>query len=242
MDRLLQFQNLIECSSLEKKIHSHLCTINEEVKRLDFILDKKLKKSDRYDQITQELHGTKQQIQVLEKDLQQKYQTIERSKEHLSLASNQKQADTLEREIQSLTESIETLEEQSLTLMEQIENQEAERDELHSFLEGVEATISELNTEIENIKTKEKKEIQIYEARIKDLLSNCDKDLSNAYAELAKKNRFDSPITFFKGKNCRECGFMIDESARDSVDRSFQLEFCSSCGRIICPMSATTAS
>lgn len=242
MDRKLQFQNLIECSSLDKKIHGHLLAIEEENKRIEFLTKRQAEKSDRLNQIKSELSDTKQQYAAIEKDLQQKYQNRVRSDEHLNLAATQKQADSLAKEIETLGLSIEKLEEQSFELMEKLEELEAETQEIETFLSGMLQTLQEAKTEVNEHNSKEEIEVNKYQSRIDTLLNACDESFKVAYLKTNEKYRFKAPLTFIKNKNCRECGFMIDEAARDNVDRNFMLEFCSGCSRIICPISATTAS
>lgn len=241
MDKKIQFQNLVECSSLDMKIKMHLDKIYDEEKRITFITSQKQKKLEEFDLVNNELNSLSLQNNQIEKELYKLYKNTERSTEHLAMAQNQKQADSTQHELELLRNKIDTLESEALEILEKIETVEIKKNELHNFLENIDQTIKEVTHEVSTLKNKESSSIEQYESRIKKLLDEIDPSFKEAYQISLKQFRFKTPLTFIMGKKCRECHFEVDEYTRDSVDRNFQIEHCSGCNRLIVPISATNA-
>lgn len=240
MDKLSQFQNLIEITSLDKKIHGHMQKINEEIKRIDFLTANIEKRKAELAELTDQINQLNVENGQLEKDLFQKTSALSKTKEHLSMATSQKQLDSLEKEIENLEPAISLLEDRGFELLEELEEKETLIADANSFLSGSANTLKDITHEVEQIKTEEEKQIKILEDRSLQLIQACDKSFQTAYQAAQEKFRFKAPITFIQGRDCRECSFAIDEGTRDSVDRNFNLEFCPGCSRLICPLAATT--
>lgn len=241
MDKLLQFQNLIECASLDRKIKEHMDKITDEESRIDYVQSKKKLKEERHQELLELVSNLKQKSQGNESELHKYYKNQQKSQEHLSMAANQKQADSIENELKNLGEKIEELENIELEILEEIEEVEKENKEIKEFLQNIDDTITNLKNEVFEIKTVEQERIDQHQERIEKLLNEIDSNYKNSYLETNKKFRFKSPLTFVQQRKCRECLFEVDEQTRDSVDRNYQIEFCSSCGRMIVPISATNS-
>lgn len=241
MDKKIQFQNLIECSSLDKKIKMHLDKIAEEEKRIAFIEGQKHKKLEQLNSVTSDLEDLQSKNSGIEKELHQLYQNIEKSKEHLTMAQNQKQADSIQNELNTLQEKIDNFENEGLELLERTEELENQKKEVTDFLGNIDQTISDLKGEVSSLTAEETRQIKQYESRIETLLKEVDSSFKDAYNLTLKSFRFKAPITFIMGKKCRECHFEVDEYTRDNVDRNFQIEHCPGCNRLIVPISATNA-
>lgn len=240
MDKLSQFQNLIEITSLDKKIHGHMQKIEEELRRIDFLTSNVEKRKEELAELTNQLSQYNVENNELEKDLFNKTKAHAKAKDNLAMATSQKQLDSLEKEISNLEPAISELEDRGLELLELIEVSETKIDEANSFIKGSTQTIEEIKLEVEEIKKNEEEQIKNLEKRNQDLLNACESNFQTAFNSSLEKYRFKAPLTFIKGRDCRECSFAIDEGTRDAVDRNFSLEFCPGCSRLICPLAAST--
>ena len=241
MDRLQQFQNFVEIMALDAKIKSHLDIQADNHKRLQFVKVKREKSIEQNNQLEENLKEIKKESADVEAKLHQEGQKLTTAQEHLSMATNQKQLDSLEKEISVLGQSVDLLEDRGLELLEEIESRETELEKLAGFIKGSLTTIEEISEEVEKDNSEQDSKIKTHEERINFLLNECDDYFKKSFIQINEKYRFKNPLTFLSQRKCRECYMEVDETLRDNVDRNLSLEFCPGCGRIVCPISATSA-
>lgn len=236
--KLNDYSNLKEIHSLDNMIKVHLDKIKEEESRIDFIVQKRKQKDqdlkefeDKEKSIQDELN----QMEVKLFDLEKKLNT---SKEHLPLASNQKEATALENTIMTLTPQVDQLQEESLEKLEELELLEEEKKKTEGFLKGSLNTLKEIEEEVSEIRKTENIPIGQYEKRIQLLLKDTQPHLVSTFLSIREKFRYKRPLVRVINNTCEFCHFHIDQMAQDRLETFQSIETCSQCSRLFIPLEA----
>ena len=232
------FLHLLEIQGLNGKIFEHRGLITEHQKRVEYVKSKREEKLEQLSQLKNELEGNKNVLATLEKDLFTSEEQLKKTQEHISMANCEKQVVALEHELEALTPKIDTLENESLELLDKNEAILTDIKEAEEFITGVEQTIPEIEKEVTQDIEKEEREIDGYNQRINALLDQGPKNILDAYTSLSKKYREKGFLTFINNHCCTKCGYQVSRVLESDIEKTFSIEYCSGCGRIIVPYSA----
>ena len=233
-----EFASLLEVQSLEKQIKKHLDLIDEHKNRIVFLNKNRNLKIEDAKELEEEIKQKHQKLSEQEKELFDLQTKLEKSKEHIPLATSEQQVKALEKEIETLSPKTEELETQTLELMEKIEEEELKLTELQEFIQGSEEGIQEIQKEVDQDVQKEELEIARYEERTKLLLEKLPSHYIEVFEQAQSKHRFNSPLTFMTTTSCQTCRYQIDNVSRNNIEKGVSVELCPGCGRLLTPLSA----
>lgn len=229
------FYDLVEINSLQKALKQERSLLESKDERTNFLLLQKKNK-------VTELEDCENSLRLLNaelKDLEKTYLIIERdltqAKGALKMASNEKQMEGGQHQVDVLSERLSDIEERTLELMQSIEDENDKASELNGFLQGFESTFSEIKEEVDSEKTEVCKKITNIEDRIKALFNNLNKDFKQIIHPKLKVDLASSCIAFTKSGACSACGKKIEKSQIIEIDKAKHIEQCSLCQRVLIP-------
>lgn len=230
---LIDFQNLLEIQSLELLQKKHIDKIEENNRRLTHITKLRAQKVESIVELNKNLAIEKELMANDEKELFIAEQKLSNTKEHLPMATSEKEVNALEKEIATLTPLIETLENTGLELLEKIELIEIEIKEGEEFLIGSKETYDEVKLEVDTENLVEEKELQNYQKRIDLIVPEIEKIFWTSYQDSSKDHKYKNPLTFLVQGKCQSCKFHIDTTSEKGIEAGNTTELCSGCSRLL---------
>lgn len=225
--------NLLEIQSLEMKIKSHLDIIDEEKSRLSRVEQFRNSKSTRLNELNLEISKLNEFISNNEKEIFSLESKLKKTESHLSMVANDTELKALEKELASLKPKLDELQEHGLAQLERLEDFEIEIEEIKEYLVGSLDTLNDIKLDIEEVSNKENLKIDALNKRISLIREGLSSDTLKNFDHLNKKYKYNKPVTFLLGNNCRECRFQVDQGGIQEIERFTSLYFCNGCGRII---------
>lgn len=177
---------------------------------------------------SQILAQTESKIDQLQKKLLQSQDALDKAVNEKAALSSQKQLDVFREEL-----AIE--EETAFELMEEIDNFEEFKKDKETFLEGSSKSLSNIKVEVEENTDPLFKKIQITEERIKLLNQSLDQPTISRLDKLLVKKLKHGPLTRIENSACHICGYTVNATDRDQIEKSLLLKSCGSCTRIFIP-------
>lgn len=231
------YADLIQAQALDNDIKKHLDAIQDNIQRIAMIKQQRAQREDQKNANQESLNTKIHENSTLEKELAETENKIEKSNEHLSVATNQQQADAINKELETLQPKADNLENQILELIDEIDQLKINICEDEEFLSGSLETLNELETEVLTINENENKQIKTLEERVENLLSLVPERYKTAYMQSQKNHRFQHPIAFIDAsRNCNQCRFALDITIQEHVTKGLSPETCPSCTRLLLPL------
>lgn len=235
MDKVDQFRVLKEIFSLKSMKNQALADIDEEWKRVEKIKHKKRQKIDELTSANLEYKELKASSTLLENQLEKQNSLLEKKKEQKNQVTNETQLNSIENEIQALTEQVSFLEENVLIVLENLESMEAEIKEHEDFINGVDETIEEIANEVKDFENKKNKEVENFKKRFLSLKDQLTGDFQATFKRLNQKEFKTSTFTRLNDISCEFCGLSIERPQLKEIDINMSLVTCKGCGRLILP-------
>ncbi len=235
---LSDYSALKEIQSLDNMIKKHLDAISSEESRKDNVLNLRAKRETEKVGFQEKTKENGALISCLEKELfdwEKKRRQAELNQER---ASDQKQAEALEKEINQITPRCEELEEKVLNLLEENECLDTQVAECDEFLKGSLKTLEQIDKEITEETQVERQQISNYEERITALLESIPQELRNAFKLAREKHRFNMPLARIVNRSCEKCRFQVDSQTLSLIDQAKTISHCDQCQRLLIPFDA----
>ncbi len=236
--KLSDYSNLKEVHSLDNMIKLHLDKISEEEHRIVFLTKKRKQKDQELQELLHKKSHLESEISKFEVKLFDLEKRLSTSLEHLSMAQTQKEANALQKEIDTLTPEVDQIQELSLDILESIEDLDKEIIQINGFMAGSLETLEEVKTEVELVRKQEEIPIGQYEERIKLLLEDSPSALVDAFTKVRNKYQYKRPIVRIINHACEFCHFRIDQMSLERVESLQGIEFCGQCGRLFIPLES----
>ena len=149
------------------------------------------------------------------------------------MVANDAELKALEKELATIKPKLDELQEHGLAQLERLEDFETEIEEIKEYLVGSLDTLNDIKLDIKEVSDKENSNIDKLNERINLMRENLSSDTLKNFDHLNKKYKFNRPVTFLLGNNCRECRFQVDQGGIQEIERYTNLYSCNGCGRII---------
>jgi predicted nucleic acid-binding Zn-ribbon protein len=239
---LNDYQNLLEVQSIERYIKKHLDIQEEEKKRLTFLEGQKSRKVKEGEEKGKELEQSKQLLSSLEVELDKHQRTLEQTEQHISQAKNEREVESLEKELKHLVLAISTTEEKALDEMEKLESLTQAKEVNSHFLKGFKETYSEIKEEVDQACEENQSDINRYNERVKLLVESTAPEFVRVFTQINQKLRFQSPLAFLIEKNCSKCRFILDNMTINRIELGNKPEPCPQCSRLLVPSGVNNSS
>ncbi len=236
--KLSDYSNLKEVHSLDNMIKVHLDKISEEERRIEFLSKKRKQKDQELLELEAQKKETENEVNQAEVVLFDLEKRLKTSHEHLPMATSEKEANAIEKEISRLTPEVDEIQERCLNLLESIEELEKAIIQAKGFLEGSKETLEEVITEVDEIRAQESIPIKQYEGRIALLLEDTPSSLLEVFSKIREKHQFNRPLVRIINHACEFCHFRIDQMSLERVESLQGIETCGQCGRLFIPLES----
>jgi len=124
---------------------------------------------------------------------------------------------------------------QQLEHLEEKEKLEQEISDLSSFCEGSLKSLQNVEKEVEQLNQNEDQQINNYQDRIDQIISLLPPVIGKEFLGLIEKFEDNKPLSFLKSGNCGQCHYSIPRALEEALQKSFCLEFCPNCNRVLIP-------
>jgi predicted nucleic acid-binding Zn-ribbon protein len=230
-----QTEILVKLQSIDagkQKINAMLAKVDDKVRELDRELQ-----TSRSSVETSEhaLDGLRKTYREIESELNLNAPRIEKSKEKLRAVKNNKEYQSLLKEIDELKKQSSLLEDNLLECMEQIESSEASVKASELEFRSVEARIQEAKQAIDAETQKGRRELEALNAEWEKVSAAVAPDILKTFDKIRKMVR---GVTIAPVVNavCQACNMNIPPQLYNDLLRFDALNYCPSCQRIIYPV------
>lgn len=232
------YLDLVEIQSLDKKVLSHQKILQENQKRIDFLTKQRKRAQETLDDSLGQINKLNEEFSTSEVSLTKLGASLDHANKSLHDVTDERQANALNSEIDTLTPKIKDEEEKSFTLLEKIEELEKIIEESRSFIKGSLDSLEEIQSEVSKENQKEEKEINTCEERISFIRKSFKSHIEEVFDSIYKKYRFKNPIAIIETNVCPHCSLAIPANTVQNLPKSVSLELCPGCERILIPKSA----
>lgn len=236
--KLSDYSNLKEVHSLDNMIKLHLDKIREEEGRIEFLTKKRKQKDQELHELEEKKSQQEAEISKYEVKLFDLEKRLSSSHDHLPLATSEKEANAIEKEIQTLTPEVDQLQELSLEILDHIEELDKEITQIKNFQKGSLETLEEVKLEVQEVRDREEVPIKQYQERIKLLLDDTSPKLVEAFSKVRDKFQYKRPIVRIINHACEYCQFRVDQMSIERVESLQAIESCGQCGRLFIPLES----
>ena len=227
--------SLIEIQSLLKHISVHKKNISEHQSRTESIKVQRQRNSDKLSELKPrlvEIDGTFNEEDLLLKKLTKE---LDHKLKQKDLVRTEKELTAIEHDITKLQNDISELEDNALNLLEEKEGLETEIQDLEEFLVGSEKTLQKIEEEASIDQKKEEAEIHHYQVRIDEILGHLPDNFKREFIPVFEQFKDKRPLAFLSKGMCRECRYIIPRAVEEALHRSFTIEYCPNCSRVLIP-------
>ena len=229
------YRQLVEIQSLYNHIGKHEDQISSQNSRLSIVEKQRDKRREELEEFTFTTEVLNKTIKELERELFDKEKELKKTTEHLSMASNESQANGLQKELDFLSPKVDSLQESILEKMESIESIQEKILESKEFMSGSLTSLKELQTEVETENNKATKEIENYNTRITLLFEPLGDHVKKSFNSIFERSKDKKAIAFLKGRSCSSCRTEAPSMQVSEIESARSTEFCMGCGKILIP-------
>lgn len=227
--------HLIEVQSLLNKVSFHKKNIKQNFQRTDSIKQQREKSQQRLEEVHTLLKSVDESFNNEDLQLQKESKELEHKNQQRNLVTSEKELNAIEHDIITLEESISQLEQKALEHLEEKEKLEQEISDLSSFCEGSLKSLQNVEKEVEQLNQNEDQQINNYQDRIDQIISLLPPVIGKEFLGLIEKFEDNKPLSFLKSGNCGQCHYSIPRALEEALQKSFCLEFCPNCNRVLIP-------
>lgn len=229
------FRILKEICGLHSKVESLRQKVNSERTRITKIEDLRLSARESLTEANSQLSEKSQELAQNEIRIEQLQKKIIQSQDALDKAVNEKAALSSQKQLEVFNENLAQEEEMAFKIMEEIESLETLKNDKNTFLAGSEKSLKDIQEEVGNNNAPTIKEIDITKERINLLNQDLDQATLLRLEKLLAKNLKHGPLTKIENSACYICGYSVNATDRDQIEKNLLLKTCGSCSRIFIP-------
>lgn len=179
----------------------------------------------------------KSHITKLENQLAQEEKSLSSMESFLTTATDAKQIEKTQENIDKHKLDVESLEDQILTEMDSVEEVAKEIEKLQTFLNGIDETIAEISQEVETEVKKLDEQIEELSPGLNTLIEKFPPSHQDIIESGLKKFFPKSPFARIDNRHCSLCRFSIDAQLAQDVTNCVDFYQCPGCDRILIPSS-----
>lgn len=229
------FRILKEISGLHGKVLSLTEKIELENSRISKIENLRLEANEALNEANNQLKLKNQELAQNENNIELLNKKITQSQDALDKAVNEKAATSSQKQLDVFKENLATVEEVAFGIMEEVDLLEQTISDKKSFLAGSEKSLEEIKKEVETNNTPTLKEVEITKERISLLNQGMEPATVSRLEKLLVKNLKHGPLTKIEESACYICGYTVNATDRDQIEKKLMLKSCGSCSRIFIP-------
>jgi len=225
-------KNLLNIQEFDKKV----ALLEEE---LDKIEKKEAKIVEVIDVKAEQLKNAKEEKEEIEKDkafkedlLNDTLENLKKLEVKLNSATNEKQAQAVNTEIDIAKTNKSVLEEKIVALEEDIELKEKDIKELEDRYAQLQKTLQEHKTKFNERRKQIKEEIKQIKENKENLIDNIDETLLHKYEKLNKWTKGTSIVPVRQGA-CYGCFMKLTPQTITNLEETDDIIFCPNCGRML---------
>jgi len=227
-----QTETLVKLQSIDagkKRISTMLSKVDEKIRELDVEL---YTSRSIVEQSENELDGLRKKYREIETELNMNAPRIEKSKEKLRAVKNNKEYQSLLKEIEELKKQSSLMEDGMLECLEQIENSEVSAKQSETEFRSIEERIQQEKQEVSKETKKGKLELETLNGEWDQVAAGVAPQIMNTFDRVREKSR-GVAITPAINAVCQACNMNIPPQMFNELQRFESLTFCPSCQRII---------
>lgn len=196
-------------------------------------LDKQISDSEKnFQEFRGRLDGFQKQYRQHESDIQMDQALIKKSREKLGYVKNNREYQSILKEIEDLQMKISLVEDEMISMLEQIEAMEGEIRIKKSEMEKIKEEAESQKQDIQQEAVEYQQNLDRLEDRIERITSQADPELLRRYRLLKDQTR-SVAIAAVHQAVCQGCNLNIPPQMFNELQRFTTLTFCPHCQRII---------
>ncbi len=227
------FPVLGELGSLNRMIAEHLAKIDGHKQRVEMIQNTRQEKTNELAEKKALQKSKLLEAKRLEFELGKSEENLARATAHSHDATGTHQAESVQKEVEFLSQQIAKLEENALNLLGESDALLSEMKDLETYLAGSEKALKEVQTEVEGLIKNDQKEIQNLKERFALKLNDLAPDYREAFLYVMKKFGKGKPLAWFENQHCDCCRFLIDRQSAVDLEHGIHPLYCPGCGRLL---------
>jgi predicted nucleic acid-binding Zn-ribbon protein len=227
-----QTEILVKLQSIDsgkKRISTMLSKVDEKIRELNVEL---YTSRSIVEQSENELDGLRKKYRELETELNMNAPRIEKSKEKLRAVKNNKEYQSLLKEIDEVKKQSSLMEDGMLECLEQIENSEGSAKQSETEFRSIEERIQQEKQEVSKETKKGKLELETLNGEWDQVAAGVAPQIMNTFDRVREKAR-GVAIAPAINAVCQACNMNIPPQMFNDLQRFESLTFCPSCQRII---------
>jgi predicted nucleic acid-binding Zn-ribbon protein len=189
--------------------------------------------SVRLDKINQEIDDLSKAVSQRTADIAEAKASVERYNKQLNEVKNNREYDTLTKEIEFQTLEIELCEKKIREAQQRIEDRKKDREKTNEQIAGRERDLDDKRGELDEIMQETREEEDILKAKAKDLELKIESRLLQSFKRIRKNARNGLGIVYVQRDACGGCFNQIPPQRQLDVKMHKKIIVCEHCGRIL---------
>jgi predicted nucleic acid-binding Zn-ribbon protein len=232
------FVTLLKIQGLENNQLKLLKEIDTQKDRVDKIKKNRAHREDEQKELEVTQKNLKEELQRQENNLEDLQAHWERIQENQNLATNEREMQSFQKEIESLAPEIEDSEKKVLEIMETLDESDKLLMEAKTFLEGSLETLESIGKEVDLEVDQLREKISKLNVEVVGLLGQVSPEYKELFIQTNKKHKYNNPLSFAERGKCHSCQYAIPPVLFEQIERGLVIETCPSCERILTPLGA----
>lgn len=189
--------------------------------------------SVRLDKINQEIEDLKEAVKQRSADVEEAKESVERYNQQLNDVKNNREYDTLTKEIEFQSLEIELCAKKIREAEQRINDRQRDKERVEDLINDREHDLEDKRGELDEIMQETREEEDILKAKAKDLELKIESRLLQSFKRIRKNARNGLGIVYVQRESCGGCFNKIPPQRQLDVKMHKKIIVCEHCGRIL---------
>lgn len=189
--------------------------------------------SVRLDKINQEIEDLKEAVKQRSADVEEAKASVERYNQQLNEVKNNREYDTLTKEIEFQSLEIELCAKKIREAEQRINDRKRDKERVEDLINDREHDLEDKRGELDEIMQETREEEDILKAKAKDLEQKIESRLLQSFKRIRKNARNGLGIVYVQRESCGGCFNKIPPQRQLDVKMHKKIIVCEHCGRIL---------
>jgi len=189
--------------------------------------------SVRLDKITHEIEDLREAVKQRSADVEEAKESVERYNQQLNDVKNNREYDTLTKEIEFQSLEIELCKKKIREAEQRINDRERDKERVEDLINDREHDLEDKRGELDEIMQETREEEDILKAKAKDLELKIESRLLQSFKRIRKNARNGLGIVYVQRESCGGCFNKIPPQRQLDVKMHKKIIVCEHCGRIL---------
>lgn len=189
--------------------------------------------SVRLDKINQEIEDLKEAVKQRSADVEEAKESVERYNQQLNEVKNNREYDTLTKEIEFQSLEIELCAKKIREAEQRINDRQRDKERVEDLINDREHDLEDKRGELDEIMQETREEEDILKAKAKDLELKIESRLLQSFKRIRKNARNGLGIVYVQRESCGGCFNKIPPQRQLDVKMHKKIIVCEHCGRIL---------